>query len=68
MLGEGSFGHAGAGGHMGFAHPESGFAVANVCNNMRWDSQASDPSAGRNNGFTCLGLRVSPRCCPRYRF
>jgi len=43
MLGEGSFGHAGAGGHMGFAHAESGFAVANVCNNMRWDSQASDP-------------------------
>ena len=34
MLGPGSFGHAGAGGRMGFAHPESGFAVAYVCNTM----------------------------------
>jgi CubicO group peptidase (beta-lactamase class C family) len=37
MLGPGSFGHAGAGGRMGFAHPESGFAVGYVCNNMLWD-------------------------------
>jgi len=37
MLGEGSFGHAGAGGRMGFAHPESGIAVGYVCNNMLWD-------------------------------
>ena len=37
MLGEGSFGHAGAGGRMAFAHPESGTAVAYVCNSMLWD-------------------------------
>jgi CubicO group peptidase (beta-lactamase class C family) len=37
MLGEGSFGHGGAGGRMAFAHPESGTAVAYVCNNMLWD-------------------------------
>ena len=37
MLGDGSFGHAGAGGRLGFAHPESGFAVGYVCNNMLWD-------------------------------
>ena len=43
MPGEGSFGHAGAGGRMGFAHPENSFAVASVCNNMLWDSQTSDP-------------------------
>jgi CubicO group peptidase (beta-lactamase class C family) len=34
MLGPGSFGHAGAGGRMGFAHLESGTAVAYVCNTM----------------------------------
>ena len=37
MLGAGSFGHAGAGGRLGFAHPESGLAVGYVCNNMLWD-------------------------------
>lgn len=37
MLGEGSFGHGGAGGRMAFAHPESGAAVAYVCNSMLWD-------------------------------
>jgi len=37
MLGAGSFGHGGAGGRMGFAHPESGIAVAYVCNSMLWD-------------------------------
>lgn len=37
MLGEGSFGHDGAGGRIGFAHPESGLAVGYVCNNMLWD-------------------------------
>ena len=35
MLGPGSFGHAGAGGRLGFAHPESGIAAAYVCNSMR---------------------------------
>jgi CubicO group peptidase (beta-lactamase class C family) len=44
MLGEGSFGHDGAGGRVGFAHPESGFAVAYLCNNMSWDPmQGPDP-------------------------
>jgi len=37
MLGAGSFGHGGAGGRMAFAHPESGTAVAYVCNSMLWD-------------------------------
>ena len=37
MLGEGCFGHAGAGGRLAYAHPESGTAVAYVCNNMPWD-------------------------------
>ena len=37
MLGPGSFGHAGAGGRLGFVHPESGIAVGYVCNNMLWD-------------------------------
>lgn len=37
MLGTGSFGHAGAGGRMAFADPESGTAVAYVCNSMLWD-------------------------------
>jgi CubicO group peptidase (beta-lactamase class C family) len=34
MLGPGSFGHAGAGGRIGFAHPESGVAAAFVANTM----------------------------------
>jgi CubicO group peptidase (beta-lactamase class C family) len=37
MLGEGSFGHAGAGGRMGFVHPELEVAVGYLCNNMLWD-------------------------------
>lgn len=37
MLGEGSFGHDGAGGRIGFAHPQTGIAVGYVCNNMMWD-------------------------------
>lgn len=41
LLGEGSFGHAGAGGRLGMAHPESGLAVGYVCTAMSWD-----PSAG----------------------
>lgn len=35
MLGEGSFGHAGAGGRLGLAHPESGLSVAYTCTDMR---------------------------------
>ncbi|MFC8289226.1 serine hydrolase domain-containing protein, partial [Streptomyces cyaneofuscatus] len=41
LLGEGSFGHAGAGGRLGMAHPESGLAVGYVCTAMAWE-----PSAG----------------------
>src|SRR5262249_25629318 len=41
MLGEGSFGHDGAGGRIGFAHPETGIAVGYVCNNMLWDGMTS---------------------------
>ncbi len=43
MLGPGSFGHAGAGGRMGFAHPESGTAVAYVCNTMLNTPTGPDP-------------------------
>ena len=39
-LGDGSFGHTGAGGRIGFAHPESGTAVAYVCNNAAWNYMA----------------------------
>ncbi|MBV9330621.1 MAG: beta-lactamase family protein [Alphaproteobacteria bacterium] len=42
MLGPGSFGHAGAGGRMGFAHPESGIALGYVCNNMLWNNIEPD--------------------------
>ena len=34
MLGDGSFGHDGAGGRIAFAHPESGVAAAYVANSM----------------------------------
>jgi CubicO group peptidase (beta-lactamase class C family) len=44
MLGDGSFGHAGAGGRMGFAHPQSGVAVGYVCNNMLWDGMTGPDS------------------------
>ena len=44
MLGAGSFGHAGAGGRLAYAHPESGTAVGYVCNNMAWD-YAAGPDA-----------------------
>lgn len=37
MLGPGSFGHAGAGGRLGFADPDAGVAVGYVCTNMLWD-------------------------------
>jgi CubicO group peptidase (beta-lactamase class C family) len=43
MLGPGSFGHAGAGGRMGFAHPESGTAVGYVCNSMLNSPAGPDP-------------------------
>jgi CubicO group peptidase (beta-lactamase class C family) len=37
MLGPGSFGHSGAGGRLGFAHPERGIAVGYSCTNLLWD-------------------------------
>lgn len=40
MLGKGSFGQPGMGGRIGFAHPESGTAVAYVCNNTTWNAYA----------------------------
>lgn len=46
MLGQGSFGHAGAGGRIGFAHPESGIAaayVANTCSPSRLDLTRAGP-------------------------
>ncbi|MGH6993176.1 MAG: serine hydrolase domain-containing protein [Caulobacteraceae bacterium] len=43
MLGPGSFGHAGAGGRWGFAHPESGTAVGYACNTMLQSPAEPDP-------------------------
>ena len=43
MLGPGSFGHDGAGGRIGFAHPESGVAAAYVANTMASDFNVPDP-------------------------
>ncbi len=43
MLGDGSFGHAGAGGRIGFAHPESGTAAAYVANTMLTVPAGPDP-------------------------
>ncbi len=43
MLGEGSFGHDGAGGRMAFAHPESGTAAAYVANTMSNGFAGADP-------------------------
>jgi CubicO group peptidase (beta-lactamase class C family) len=43
MLGPGSFGHDGAGGRLGFAHPEFGIAAGFVCNSMLWDNLSPDP-------------------------
>ncbi|HXQ13203.1 MAG TPA: serine hydrolase domain-containing protein [Caulobacteraceae bacterium] len=43
MLGEGSFGHDGAGGRIAFAHPESGVAAAYVANTMSSGFAGADP-------------------------
>ncbi|MFI1915974.1 hypothetical protein [Nocardia sp. NPDC020380] len=37
LLGSGAFGQVGAGGRIGFAHPESGVAVGYTCTNMVGD-------------------------------
>lgn len=47
MLGEGSFGHAGAGGRLGMACPGSGLAVGYVCTAMSWE-----PAAGPDPRWT----------------
>ncbi|MFC8533059.1 serine hydrolase domain-containing protein [Streptomyces sp. NPDC057249] len=47
MLGEGSFGHAGAGGRLGMADPGSGLAVGYVCTAMAWE-----PAAGPDPRWT----------------
>ncbi|GAA1671164.1 serine hydrolase domain-containing protein [Fodinicola feengrottensis] len=39
MLGETSFGHAGAGGRLAFADVASGMSVGYTCTNMAWDAQ-----------------------------
>lgn len=44
MLGPGSYGHPGAGGSVGFAHPESGVAFGYVMNQMQ-QGLAGDPRA-----------------------
>lgn len=46
MLGEGSFGHPGAGGRIAFADPDSGLAVGYACNGMLWDGRNPDPRWG----------------------
>ena len=43
MLGVGAFGHAGAGGRIGFAHPESGVAAAYVADTMLTVPTGPDP-------------------------
>jgi CubicO group peptidase (beta-lactamase class C family) len=46
MTGPGAFGHPGAGGSIGFAHPETGIALGYVMNQM--DSNlAGDPRVAR---------------------
>ena len=44
MMGPGSFGHAGAGGSLGFAHPDSGVGFGYVMNQMQMNL-AGDPRA-----------------------
>ncbi|MFC8799134.1 serine hydrolase domain-containing protein [Promicromonospora sp. NPDC057138] len=42
----GTFGHPGAGGNIGFAHPESNMAVAYTCTGMWSDDSRPDPRMG----------------------
>jgi CubicO group peptidase (beta-lactamase class C family) len=42
MFGEGSFGHSGIGGRLGFAHPESGIALGYVSTKMYWFPEGAD--------------------------
>ncbi|MDA8072519.1 MAG: serine hydrolase [Actinomycetota bacterium] len=45
LLGPGSFGHSGAGGSLGFAHPDSGTAFGYVMNQLRFGLQGDDRTA-----------------------
>jgi CubicO group peptidase (beta-lactamase class C family) len=51
MLGPGSFGHDGAGGRLGFAHPEYGIAAGFACNSMLWDNFTPDPRWAWSNAL-----------------
>jgi CubicO group peptidase (beta-lactamase class C family) len=51
MLGPGSFGHDGAGGRLGFAHPEYGIAAGFACNSMLWDNFSPDPRWAWSNAL-----------------
>ncbi|WP_162243642.1 serine hydrolase domain-containing protein [Aeromicrobium sp. Root344] len=42
----GTFGHPGAGGNIGFAHPDSNMAVAHTCTGMWSDDSRPDPRMG----------------------
>ena len=55
MIAEGAYGHAGAGGSLGYAHPESGVAYGYVMNQMGGDI-AGDPRTRRLNAAvrSCL--------------
>lgn len=55
MLDEGAYGHAGAGGSLGYAHPESGVAYGYLMNQMGGDI-AGDPRTRRLNAAvrSCL--------------
>jgi len=51
MLGPGSFGHAGAGGRLGYANPELGIAAGYACNSMLWDNVKPDPRWAWNDAL-----------------
>lgn len=55
LLGPGSFGHSGAGGSLGFAHPDSGTAFGYVMNQLRFGLQGDDRTARLVTALrTCL--------------
>lgn len=55
LLGPGSFGHSGAGGSLGFAHPESETAFGYVMNQLRFGLQGDDRTARLITALrTCL--------------
>src|SRR5262249_10686615 len=55
MLGlPGCFGHDGAGGRLGYAHPESGIAAGYACNSMLWDNVSPDPRWAWNDALRAV--------------